>query len=69
MLVCLSGRLWATQESSGDDHLLEAGGRWSCGGMGKLVVQALKPSTVRLERPRPVLAGAGSTLRPLVQPG
>jgi hypothetical protein len=37
--------------------------------MGKLVVQALKPSTVRLERPRPARAGAGSTLRPLVQPG
>jgi len=68
-LVCLDGRIWATQTGCPEDHLLEAGGQRSFGGRGKVVVQAVRDATVRIECLEPVRAAAGSPLRQALQQG
>jgi hypothetical protein len=65
--VCLSGGIWATQERTLEDHLLEAGGQRAYNAKGKVVVQALRASTVRIEGLRPARAPTGSTLRQALQ--
>lgn len=48
-LACVAGRLWATTNRSGADHLLAPGEVRTFRGRGTLVVQALRIATARIE--------------------
>jgi len=65
-ILCLAGQLWITVDGSQDDYVLGPGEAVTFSGGGRLVVQALRIATVRLERP--LEARAGFTLRLASQP-
>jgi hypothetical protein len=68
-VVCVAGRVWATEERSAVDHVLAAGEQRTFEAEGRLVIQALRTSTVRIECPRPARVVVGSTLRPALVAG
>ncbi len=61
---CVAGRLWATMDGSTVDTMLVAGESLAYRGRGKVVVQALRTATVRIEYPRAARVIVGSALRP-----
>ncbi|MGN6725520.1 MAG: DUF2917 domain-containing protein [Tepidisphaeraceae bacterium] len=52
-VVCLAGQVWVTQAGDPRDTILHPADSFGATAGGKIVVQALKRSTVRFERWRP----------------
>jgi hypothetical protein len=50
-ITCLAGRLWVTVTGSGVDTVLAAGEETIFAGGGRIVVEALRDASVRMERP------------------
>ncbi len=48
-LLCLDGKVWATEERCRVDHLLSPGEERGYSSSGKVVIQALRSSTVRID--------------------
>jgi hypothetical protein len=68
-VTCVAGRLWVTVDGSREDYALEAGEEVTVRARGKVVVQALRTSTVRLESPRLARVAVDSPLTPRLLPG
>jgi hypothetical protein len=68
-ISCVAGRLWATMDGSTVDTMLVAGESLAYRGRGKVVVQALRTATVRIEYPSAARVIVGSSLRPAFQLG
>ena len=51
LVVCREGALWITQAGDTRDHLLNAGERYIVRGSGVVVIEALRPAELRIERP------------------
>ena len=66
---CIAGRLWATMDGSTVDAMLVAGDSLAYRGRGKVVVQALRTATVRIEYPIAARVIVGFSLRPAFQLG
>jgi hypothetical protein len=66
-ISCVAGRLWATMDGSTVDSMLVAGESLAYRGRGKVVVQALRTATVRIEYPNAARVILGSSLRPALQ--
>jgi hypothetical protein len=66
---CVAGRLWATMDGSSVDDVLVAGQTLTYRGKGRVVIQALRTATVRIECPSATRVVLGSTLRPAFQLG
>jgi Protein of unknown function (DUF2917) len=49
-ITCTTGLVWATGEGSRTDHLIEAGQSARFQRRGRIVIQALRSATVRVER-------------------
>ncbi len=60
---CVTGRLWVTAEGGGTDHVLLPGDERTFPGSGKLVIQAMRTATVRVDR-RAVAGPADAALLP-----
>jgi len=52
VVVCREGTLWITQAGDTRDHLLNAGERYTVRGSGVVVIEALRPADLRIERPQ-----------------
>jgi len=65
-VVCVTGRIWVTREGDGEDYVLGPAERMRLRGRGRVVVQALEPSTVAI-RPE-VPAEMPASLHPAVHP-
>ena len=48
-ISCVAGRLWVTASGRQEDSLLTAGNEVTFAGRGRIVVEALRTATVRLE--------------------
>ena len=48
-IFCLAGRLWVTASGRPEDSVLAAGEQVTFAGRGRIVVEALRTATVRLE--------------------
>ena len=68
-VACVAGRLWATMDGSSVDALLVAGESLVYRGRGKVVIQALRTATVRIECPSAARVFLSSSLRPVFQLG
>jgi hypothetical protein len=66
---CVAGRLWATIEGSTVDDVLVAGQTLTYHGRGRVVIQALRTATVRVECPSSARVFLISPLRPAFQLG
>ena len=66
---CVAGRLWTTIDGSTVDAVLVAGETLAYRGKGKVVVQALRTATVRIECPSAARVTLHSALRPAFQLG
>lgn len=64
-IVCVEGRVWVTQLGDPHDYVLGPGERVTTSGKGRVVIQALHPSTVSVRRATP--AGRAAALRPAVR--
>jgi hypothetical protein len=51
LVFCREGSLWITQAGDMRDHLLNARERYSVRGSGVVVIEALRPAGLRIERP------------------
>lgn len=51
LIVCREGVLWVTQTGDTRDHLLNPGERYTACGNGVIVIEALRPAELRIERP------------------
>jgi len=49
LISCVAGRLWVTASGRREDSLLTAGNEVTFTGRGRIVVEALRTATVRLE--------------------
>ncbi len=61
-ISCVTGRLWVTVSGRREDHVLAAGDEVTLGRRGRIVAEALRTTTVRLEIPgvtEQVTDGAG----------
>jgi len=47
-IVCVAGELWITQDQDTVDHFVTAGGSFTIGAPGKVLVQAQQPARVVL---------------------
>jgi hypothetical protein len=68
-IACIAGRLWTTMDGSTVDLVLAAGESLAYQGRGKVVVQALRTATVRVESPSAARVFLSSPLRPAFQLG
>jgi hypothetical protein len=68
-IACIAGRLWTTVDNSFADTLLVAGETVTYHKSGKIVIQALRTATVRIECPSPARIVVDSPVRPVFQPG
>lgn len=68
-VVCVAGGVWVTGENSGSDHVLAVGEQWTFGDSGRVVIQALRLSTVRIDSAAAARVAMGSALRPALLPG
>ncbi|MEW5721665.1 MAG: DUF2917 domain-containing protein, partial [Thermodesulfobacteriota bacterium] len=50
-IQCVKGTLWVTQENDPNDHVLESGDQFTVTLRGKVVVQAMKESFLRVSPP------------------
>ena len=66
-IVCIAGRLWTTMDGSTVDTVLIAGEFLAYRGRGKVVIQALRTATVRVECPSAARVFLSSPLRPVFQ--
>jgi Protein of unknown function (DUF2917) len=66
---CVAGRLWATMDGSTVDSVLLAGHHLVYRGTGRVVIQALRTATVRIECPIMARVVVSSPLRPVFQLG
>ena len=64
-IACVAGRLWTTIDDSPADAMLVAGETMTYRKSGKIVVQALRTATVRIERPSPLRIDVGSQRSPV----
>lgn len=62
-LYCLAGTAWLTQAGDSIDHLLQAGDGFPLHRGGRVVLQALGPALVRVERPAPTASGRFESVR------
>ncbi len=62
-ISCITGRLWTTINDSPADTILVAGETTTYCKSGKIVVQALRVATVRIECPSPSPASPGLSIR------
>jgi hypothetical protein len=69
LIACVAGRLWATMDGSTVDTVLLAGQSLAYKGKGKVVIQALRTATVRVECPSAARVFLFSPLRPAFQLG
>ncbi len=63
-VTCVAGRLWVTADGSRVDYALEPGENAAFAVRGKVVIQALRTSTVRLESASLARVAVASALRP-----
>jgi hypothetical protein len=68
-IACVAGRLWATMDGSSVDSVLVAGQSLDYRGRGKVVVQALRTTTIRIECPSTARVFLSSPVRPAFQLG
>jgi hypothetical protein len=68
-IACIAGRLWTTMDGSTVDLVLAAGESLAYHGRGKVVVQALRTATVRVESPSAARVFLSSPVRPAFQLG
>jgi hypothetical protein len=68
-IACVAGRLWATMDGSTVDSVLVAGESLAYRGRGRVVIQALRTTTVRIECPSAARVFLSSPLRPVFQLG
>jgi hypothetical protein len=66
---CVAGRLWATIDGSTVDNVLVPGQSLAYRGRGRVVIQALRTATVRIECPAATRVVLGSAFRPAFQLG
>ncbi len=64
VVTCVAGRLWVTVDGSRVDYVLEAGEDVMVAVRARIVVQALRTATVRLESPSFARVAVDSALRP-----
>ena len=68
-IACIAGRLWTTMDGSMVDLVLVPGESLAYRGRGKVVVQALRTATIRVECPSDARIFLSSPLRPAFQLG
>jgi hypothetical protein len=68
-IACVTGRLWTTITDSPADAVLVAGETITYCNKGKIVVQALDTTTIRIDCRSPMRIAAGSPFSPVFQPG
>jgi hypothetical protein len=59
-ISCVAGRLWVTAAGRQGDSVLAAGEHVTLAGRGKIVIEALRTATVRLEVPTAERMNVGS---------
>jgi hypothetical protein len=69
LIACVAGKLWVTMDGSCVDTVLIPGQSLSYQGKGKVVIQALRTATVRVECPSAARVVLGTALRPVFQLG
>ena len=68
-IACVAGKLWTTMDGSTVDTVLAAGESLAYRGKGKVVVQALRTATVRVECPSAARVFLSSPMRQAFQLG
>ena len=66
--TCLTGRLWATASGRQEDSLLAPGESAAFKGRRKIVIEALRTATVRLDFPRPARVTLGARRQAVPSP-
>lgn len=69
LITCIAGSLWTTIDRSLVDAVLVADESVTYRDRGRIVIQALRTATVRIECPNAAQVVVGSPLRPLFQLG
>ena len=68
-IACVAGRLWATIDGSTVDNVLVPGQALTYRGKGRVVIEALRTATVRVESPSAARVLLTSPVRPAFQLG
>ena len=66
-ITCVAGRLWVTAEGMVSDYVLAPGEGATFSTRGRLVIEALRTATLRIDCPRPVRVTVGLPLRAAAQ--
>ena len=67
-VTCITGRLWATASGRREDSLLAPGDGTAFKGRRKVVIEALRTATVRLDFPRPARVTLGARRQAVPSP-
>jgi hypothetical protein len=59
-VTCVTGRLWVTASGRAEDTVLTPGQAATFAGKGRIVIEALRTATVRLEMRAPSVANVGA---------